>query len=296
MNNKTYIGRFAPSPTGPLHYGTMVAAIASFLQARAHDGKWLLRIEDVDTGRCIKGVDTQMLNTLEAFAMHWDGEVVYQSQRTLIYEQALYNLEHKNLIYPCTCSRRQLIDETGLASPVYPGTCKGMTHWPSKDYAVRLKVPDEIIQFDDAVYARQQQQLADEVGDFIIKRRDGLFAYQLAVVVDDAAQGISEVVRGADLLDSTARQMYLQRCLGYAQPDYLHLPLVLDEAGNKLGKSTGAAAIDNKDPRTTIISILNFLGQSLPAAIEQVSLDELWQHAIALWNPGRIPMTNKQKP
>jgi len=294
MKQKSYRGRFAPSPTGRLHYGTMIAAIASFLQARAHHGQWLVRIEDVDTVRCIKGVDSQMLKTLEAFGMHWDGEVVYQSHRIDLYEQALFALENKQLVYPCTCSRRQLIDETGETTPVYPGTCRHLDRITTKDFAVRLKVNDEIIQFHDGRYALQQQNLARDVGDFIIKRRDGLFAYQLAVVVDDFEQHITEVVRGADLLDSTARQVYLQRCLGYAQPEYLHLPLALDEAGNKLGKSSGAAAIDQADPGKTIISILDFLGQPLPEAIEQASLEELWQHAIAHWNPGRIPTSNRK--
>ena len=294
MNNKTYIGRFAPSPTGPLHYGTMIAAIASFLQARAHQGQWIVRIEDVDTLRRVKGADTQILKTLEAFAMHWDGEVVYQSQRTRLYEQALSALKNKQLVYPCTCSRKQLLEETGTASPIYPGTCKQMTDWSGDDYSIRLKVPDETIAFNDAVYAAQQQNLAHEVGDFVIKRRDGLFAYQLAVVVDDAEQKITEVVRGADLLDSTARQIYIQRCLGYTRLDYLHLPLAIDKSGSKLSKLTGAAAIAEKDPCTTIISILKFLGQDVPPELDQASLTELWQYAIEHWNPDSIPMTNRQ--
>ena len=294
MNNKPYIGRFAPSPTGPLHYGTMIAAIASFLQARAHQGQWIVRIEDVDTLRRVEGADTQILKTLEAFDLHWDGEVIYQSQRTEVYEQALAILEQKQLTYLCTCSRRTLLEKTGSFSPVYPGTCRNKTDRPESDYAIRLKVPDEVIRFNDGRYASQQQNLANEVGDFIIKRRDGLFAYQLAVVVDDAEQNISEVVRGFDLLDSTARQLYLQSCLGYTHPEYLHLPLVLDESGDKLSKSSGAAAIDNTEPLTTTISILDFLGQNIPSELNQASLAELWEYAIEHWNPDSIPMTNRQ--
>ena len=294
MNNKPYIGRFAPSPTGPLHFGTMIAAVASFLQARAQQGQWLVRIEDVDTVRCIKGADSQMLETLDAFGLHWDGEVLYQSQRTAIYEQALATLKQNNLIYPCTCSRKQLADETGIASPIYPGTCQQQSDWSLTDYAVRLRVTDDNIVFTDTVYAMQEQNLADIVGDFVIKRRDGLFAYQLAVVVDDAEQKITEVVRGADLLDSTARQIYLQHCLGYPTPNYCHLPLALDAAGNKLGKSSGAAAINDANPVDTIISILQFLGQEIAPELNQATLAELWQHAITHWQPERIPKINQQ--
>ncbi len=292
MPNKSYIGRFAPSPTGPLHYGTMIAAIASFLQARAHQGQWLVRIEDVDTARCITGMDTKILKTLNAFGLHWDGEVIYQSRRTDVYEHALAQLKQKQLAYPCTCSRKQLAAETGNWSPVYPGTCRNSSDWHSDGYAVRLKVGDDIIRFADKVYGEQHQHLAEEVGDYIIKRRDALFAYQLAVVVDDAEQNITEVVRGADLLDSTTRQIYLQQCLGYATPDYLHLPLALDDSGNKLSKSSGATAIDNANPQTTIISILKFLGQTLPD--DSLTFDELWQYAITHWQPETISLQNKQ--
>jgi glutamyl-Q tRNA(Asp) synthetase len=296
MNKQKYIGRFAPSPTGPLHYGTMVAAVASFLQAHSNHGRWIVRIEDVDTTRCIKGADTQILNTLESFGMHWDGEIIYQSQRTDVYEHALETLKQRELVFPCVCSRKQLTEKTGEWSPVYPGTCRQVTDWHGDDYSVRLKVADELICFDDGVYGAQQQNLANEVGDFVIKRRDGLFAYQLAVVVDDAYQQVTEVVRGTDLLDSTSRQIYLQRCLGYAQPEYCHCPLVIDSAGNKLGKSAGAAAIDCVDAVTTLTSILEFLGQPIAAELTDTSLEEAWQIAIAQWDPKRIPKKNRVRP
>ncbi|MGB5395933.1 MAG: tRNA glutamyl-Q(34) synthetase GluQRS [Gammaproteobacteria bacterium] len=296
MNNQKYIGRFAPSPTGPLHYGTLVAAVVSFLQARANHGRWIVRIEDVDTTRCIKSADTQILNTLEAFGMHWDGEVMYQTERTDAYEHALEQLKQRGLVFPCVCSRKQLAEKTGEWSPVYPGTCKHVSDWPDSDYSVRIKVPDEIICFNDVVYGAQQQNLAREVGDFVIKRRDGLFAYQLAVVVDDAFQNITEVVRGTDLIDSTPRQIYLQRCLGYAQPGYLHCPLAIDKAGNKLGKSAGAAAINATSPIETLISILSFLGQPIPPEFADVPLEQAWKIMSTQWDPVLIPKKNRVRP
>ena len=296
MNNQKYIGRFAPSPTGPLHYGTLVAAVASFLQARSQHGNWMVRIEDVDTTRCIKGADSRILNTLEAYGMHWDGEVMYQTDRTEAYEHVLEKLKHDQLVFPCVCSRKQLAEKTGDWSPVYPGTCRSVDHWPEEDYSVRIKVPDKIIRFNDTVYGEQQQNLAHEIGDFVIKRRDGLFAYQLAVVIDDAYQNITEVVRGTDLLDSTARQIFLQRCLGYSTPGYLHCPLVVDAAGNKLGKSAGAAAISTEYPVKTIASILTFLGQHELPDVAGISLEDAWRFAIAHWDLKLIPKKNRVRP
>ena len=296
MNNQKYIGRFAPSPTGPLHYGTMVAAVASYLQARAHQGQWIVRIEDVDTTRCIKGADTVILNTLEAFGMHWDGDVMYQTERSAAYEHALEQLKQRELVFPCVCSRKQLAEKTGEWSPVYPGTCKHVSDWPESDYSIRIKVPDENISFEDSVYGLQQQNLANDVGDFVIRRRDGLFAYQLAVVVDDAFQNITEVVRGTDLIDSTPRQIYLQRCLGYAQPGYLHCPLAIDAAGNKLGKSAGAAAIDATRPLETIMSILEFLGQAVSAELLELPLEQAWKIITEHWDPHLVPKQNRVRP
>ncbi len=292
MNHQTYIGRFAPSPTGPLHFGSMIAAVASYLQARAHHGKWLVRIEDVDVPRCIPGADKSILNTLENFGMHWDGEVVHQSQRSDIYAAALDTLKQLQQLYPCNCSRKQLSDETGSNTPVYPGTCRAVTTWPVQDFAVRLKTPDAVITFADAVHGLQQQNLARSVGDFVIRRRDGLFAYQLAVVVDDALQGVTEVVRGTDLLDSTPRQIYLQRLLSYAQPGYMHVPIAVTGNGNKLGKSTGAAAIDNTACVQTLLRILRFLHQPMTTELIDADIDTLWQHAITHWDVQAIPDDN----
>ncbi|MCK4705968.1 MAG: tRNA glutamyl-Q(34) synthetase GluQRS, partial [Gammaproteobacteria bacterium] len=244
MTKPTYRGRFAPSPTGELHLGTLLAAVGSYLQAKSQQGEWLMRIEDVDTTRSIAGATDALLRALEGFAFEWQGEVVYQSQRTDLYESALEILSNTDLIYPCTCSRKQLADE----GPVYAGHCRQHRLPLVEEHALRLRVEDQLIGFDDQVIGHYQQTLASECGDFVIKRKDGLFAYQLAVVVDDAQQGVTEVVRGIDLLDSTPRQIYLQQQLGYAQPDYLHLPLLIDQHGHKLGKSTGAAALDLSQP------------------------------------------------
>ncbi|MDH3343126.1 MAG: tRNA glutamyl-Q(34) synthetase GluQRS [Gammaproteobacteria bacterium] len=287
MNKQNYRGRFAPSPTGELHFGTLLAAVGSYLQARSLHGEWLMRIEDVDTTRRVAGADDVLLRALESFGFEWDGGEVYQSQRSEIYEVALATLNDKDLIYPCTCSRKQLAGES-----VYAGHCRHRRLPLKEEYALRLRVPNEIIAFDDQVIGQYQQQLASECGDFVIKRRDGLFAYQLAVVVDDAEQGITEVVRGVDLLDSTPRQIYLQQQLGYAQPNYLHLPLLLDEHGQKLGKSTGAATLDLSQPVKHLYTALELLGQQPPAELASDSLELLWQWAIEHWDIQRIPQKN----
>lgn len=294
MPSQTYIGRFAPSPTGPMHFGTMVAAVASFLQAKTQNGLWLLRIEDVDITRTVSGANSRILKSLEAFGFEWDGEVVYQSLRTHFYETALECLLHKKMLFPCTCSRKELlaIDEFQL-SGLYPGTCRDKTLPYDKEHAVRLRVKDKTISFTDSVMGDQQENIARECGDFIIKRRDGLFAYQLAVVVDDALQGVTEVVRGNDLLHSTARQIYLQQQLGYATPLYMHLPLVLGTDGKKLSKSTQSTAINENNPTPALFHALLHLGQKPPVTLKQESLDSLWQWAIQNWNKAKIPKLNK---
>lgn len=285
MTKPTYRGRFAPSPTGELHLGTLLAAVGSYLQAKSQQGEWLMRIEDVDTTRSIAGATDALLRALEGFAFEWQGEVVYQSQRTDLYESALEILSNTDLIYPCTCSRKQLADE----GPVYAGHCRQHRLPLVEEHALRLRVEGQLIGFDDQVIGHYQQTLASECGDFVIKRKDGLFAYQLAVVVDDAQQGVTEVVRGIDLLDSTPRQIYLQQQLGYAQPDYLHLPLLIDEHGHKLGKSTGAAALDLSQPVLHLHSTLKLLGQKPPAELARDSLSQLWLWAIEHWKIDLIP-------
>jgi glutamyl-Q tRNA(Asp) synthetase len=235
MDSRICRGRFAPSPTGPLHFGSLVAALGSYDDAKAHDGEWLVRMEDIDTPRVVPGAADGILRTLETFGLQWDGPVLYQSSRTDAYEAALDGLRKRGLAFPCSCSRKDLGDR-------YPGTCRsgargGRISW-------RLRVSGELTEFNDRRLGPQRQNVEEYCGDFVLKRADGLFTYQFAVVVDDAFQGITDVVRGEDLLDSTARQIVLQRALGYPQPRYLHLPIVLNEAGQKLSKQTGATALD----------------------------------------------------
>jgi glutamyl-Q tRNA(Asp) synthetase len=254
-----YRGRFAPSPTGMLHAGSLVAALGSWLDARKNQGKWLLRIEDLDAPRCIPGADQEILRQLLACGLSWDEEPTWQSRHQEPYQKALERLNELQTIYPCTCSRQTItstLEARGMITPrnqeiVYPGTCrpeqikanKGFTN-PSIDAAWRLALPPNlIIEFEDLLLGKQHQDLNREVGDFVLRRRDSVFTYQLVVVVDDAEQGITHIVRGQDLLSNTARQMHLQKILGYSAPQYLHLPLVLDEHGEKLSKQTLATAI-----------------------------------------------------
>jgi glutamyl-Q tRNA(Asp) synthetase len=280
-----YIGRFAPSPTGPLHKGSLVAAMASFLDARTHDGQWLVRIEDVDEARTVPGAADAILQSLDAFGMRWDGEVVWQSQRTELYQEAFQRLG--NHAYPCGCTRREIADSRiGVASDgaaVYPGTCRNGLAPGKSARAYRLRVPDdasECITFEDRWVGAVTQHLATEVGDFVLKRADGFWAYQLAVVVDDAAQGVTHIVRGADLLDSTPRQIYLQRLLGMQTPHYLHVPVVTNAKGEKLSKQTGAHALDAARPLDELISAARFL--QLPIGQVQ-SIDAFWRQALAAW-------------
>ena len=227
----SYRGRFAPSPTGPLHFGSLVAAVASWLDARAAGGEWLLRIEDLDAARTVAGMADDILRTLEAFGLHWDGEVAWQSRRTDLYEAALARLRAAHLVYRCRCSRREVSDSglSGPEGPIYPGTCRALRLPEAVEAAERMIAAEAPLAFEDRVQGRIEQSVARDIGDFVLKRRDGRHAYQLAVVVDDAAQGITDVVRGADLLWSTPRQIALQRALGYPTPRYLHVPVATNE-------------------------------------------------------------------
>jgi glutamyl-Q tRNA(Asp) synthetase len=284
-----YRGRFAPSPTGPLHFGSLVAALGSCLEARVRGGEWLLRMEDVDEPRCRPGAADAILRALEACGFSWDGEVLVQSRRKARYREILDSLCVAGLVYPCACSRRELAD-SALASDgahVYPGTCRQGLAPGRVPRAWRLRVPPEALCFDDAVQGRQCQDLAREVGDFVLLRADGYFAYQLAVVVDDADQGVSHVVRGADLLDSTARQILLQRLLGMATPAYAHLPVATNAAGEKLSKQTRAAPIDAANPLPALLAAFEFLGQTLPG--RPASVGEFWEWAPACWSLARVP-------
>jgi glutamyl-Q tRNA(Asp) synthetase len=277
-----YVGRFAPSPTGPLHFGSLVAALASWLDARAARGRWLLRVEDLDAPRAQPGAADEILRTLDELGLTWDGPVVYQSHRTTAYQGALERL--KNCTYWCGCTRREIADSSlGLAADgaqIYPGTCRNGIAPGKAPRALRIRTTSEAIHFNDRVQGPQRQILDRDVGDFVLYRADEQFAYQLAVVVDDAEQGVTDVVRGADLLDSTPRQIYLQRLLGYATPRYLHLPAAVNAAGEKLSKQTGAPPIDVARREQELRKALAFLGQS--------ATDEL-AHAVRNWAPELIP-------
>jgi glutamyl-Q tRNA(Asp) synthetase len=283
-----YIGRFAPSPTGPLHAGSLVAALASYLDARAHNGTWLIRIEDIDEARTAPGAAEAILATLRAFGMESDGEVVWQSRRKALYQGAFDRLDAH--AYPCGCNRREIADSRiGLAADgaaLYPGVCRDGLPQGRTARSLRVRVPEpgaDLIVFTDRLSGEERQQLASESGDFVLRRADGYWAYQLAVVVDDALQGITDVVRGADLLDSTPRQVYLQHLLGYPTPRYLHVPVVRNAAGEKLSKQHGALSIAPGDDVAAIEALLaaaHFLG--LPMQRAQ-SLDAFWKAAIDDW-------------
>ncbi len=284
----SYRGRFAPSPTGPLHFGSLVAATASWLDARAARGEWLVRIEDIDAPRTVPGAADEILRTLEALGLHWDGAVVRQSERLELYETALEQLRQAGRVYRCRCSRREIADSAvhGLEGSIYPGTCRFRAIGPGEPASDRAIAPEDPVTFDDRVQGRVTQDVAREIGDFILKRRDRLHAYQLAVVVDDAAQGITDVVRGADLLWSTPRQIALQDWLGYRTPSYLHVPIAANRGGEKLSKQTHAPAIRPDDSRDALRAALEFLGQA-PAGGD--SPEEILAHAAASWNAGLIP-------
>ncbi|HEU0200632.1 MAG TPA: tRNA glutamyl-Q(34) synthetase GluQRS [Burkholderiaceae bacterium] len=275
-----YRGRFAPSPTGPLHAGSLVAALASWLDARAHSGRWLVRIEDLDPPREVPGASTSILSTLAAFGLVGDEPVTFQSQRNDAFAAGFEQLLAQDAVFGCACTRRELDDSSGNgAIGIYPGICRHGTG-ARAPRAWRVRVPDITVDFDDRAAGHVCQALAAEVGDFVLKRADGLWAYQLAVVVDDAAQGITDVVRGADLLDNTPRQIFLQRLLGYPTPRYLHVPIVTNAAGEKLSKQTGATALDAGDVRAELERAWQHLGF---APLGADSRDAFLRRAVDLW-------------
>jgi glutamyl-Q tRNA(Asp) synthetase len=284
-------GRFAPSPTGPLHAGSLVAALGSYLEARRRGGQWSVRIEDVDTPRAVPGAADAVLRALERCALFWDGPVLYQSRRTERYRAALESLETAGLAYPCTCTRRELASYPRArdGGPIYPGTCRGGVRQPDRPRAMRLRVTDTPVAFRDALQGLYRQRLAREVGDFVIRRADGLFAYQLAVVVDDADQGITQVVRGSDLLDSTPRQIYLQCLLDLPTPAYAHLPVALDARGEKLSKQTHAPPLDERHPGPALVAALRFLGQQPPPELEREPPALVLDWALAHWRLAQVP-------
>ncbi len=290
-----YRGRFAPSPSGPLHFGSLVAAVGSYLDARAQRGEWLLRIEDVDQARTVPGAADAILYTLEAFGFTWDGPVLRQSRRQEFYRAALERLERAGEVFPCACSRREIADAAQRVSVdgglLYPGSCRTGLAKGKTARACRLRVPDQEVFFADRIQGKLSQNLAREVGDFVLLRADGSFAYQLAVVLDDAQQGVNAVVRGADLLDSTPRQIWLQQRLGVPMPNYAHLPVVTNAAGEKLSKQTLARAVDSADAVALLCTALRFLGQKIPADLPNLSLAEFWPWAISNWSLADVPKT-----
>ncbi|ULJ70370.1 tRNA glutamyl-Q(34) synthetase GluQRS [Wielerella bovis] len=289
-----YIGRFAPSPTGLLHIGSLLTALASYADARAHGGKWLVRMEDLDPPREMDGAAAHILRTLETFGFEWDGEVVYQSQRHDLYADALGSLKNRGLAYPCYCSRKDwhAAASMGVDGFVYNGACReNIFRLPETDAdkqpAWRIKVSDEILAFDDAIVGRYAQQLARDIGDFVLQRADGFWAYQLAVVVDDAAQGITHIVRGQDLLVSTPRQIYLQHCLNLPTPQYAHLPLLLNRLGQKWSKQTLAPALDCEQKEMLLRQVMTYL--NVPPAPEVDNVRDLLAWTVAHWDLVRVP-------
>ncbi len=289
---KIQAGRFAPTPSGPLHFGSLVTALASYCHARAHNANWLLRIEDIDTPRVIKSSIKEILDTLEAFGFEWDGEVLMQSQRFDAYQTALQQLQTRGKIYPCHCSRRQIHSHSRHLGPlghVYPASCRHL-RLSAHDASLRLNVEDAgVIEFDDLHYQHQAIDLPQQIGDIVLRRRDGIYAYHLAVVIDDNNQGITQIVRGADLLYSTAIHLYLNRLLDLPKADYLHIPLVKNAQGEKLGKQTGAVALDRRQSQRLLIRALEFLGQPSPDGLEGESVQFILEFAIDHWDATLIP-------
>lgn len=275
--SRSYIGRFAPSPTGLLHLGSLIGALASYLDAKAHQGQWLVRMEDLDPPREMHGAAQAILDALCAHGLHWDGDVLWQSQQHHRYQQAAQQLLDQGLAFYCSCSRSELNNQSGVHQ-------KSCTADLSKDCAIRVKACDKTVGFDDPIQGRFQQQLRNEVGDFVIQRKDKLFAYQLAVVLDDALQGVTQVVRGSDLLDSSPRQLYLQQLLNLPSPHYLHIPVITNSEGQKLSKQTFAPALDQSQASHNLLSALFFLNQPLPPLELRSQCSNILQWAIDHWN------------
>ncbi len=285
--NQLYRGRFAPSPTGPLHFGSLVTALGSYLDAKANIGVWLVRMEDLDTPRCSVVAADDILRTLDIYGLHSDESVIYQSQRTSAYEEALHVLQLNRVVYPCSCTRKEIADSAllGIDGLVYLGTCRDGIPAGRDARAWRVRTHQDAISFTDAIQGDISQDLEHEVGDFVVKRADGYFAYQLAVVVDDAYQHLNHIVRGADLLLSTPRQIHLQRLLGLTIPSYMHLPVVTNSQGEKLSKQTLATAISKNNASSTLCEALIFLRQQPPVELRTYSVNEILAWAVAHWRP-----------
>ena len=289
MTNHGYVGRFAPSPTGPLHFGSLVAALASYLDAKANDGKWLVRIEDLDPPRAVTGSSTLILKQLQTLGMNWDDAVLYQSARLSAYERILQQLESREYCFKCDCSRQRVSELKG----VYDGRCRSRGLDSNPGLAIRLKISPKTVRFADGIQGVFTQNLEHEVGDFILRRRDGLFAYQLAVVADDAEQKITHIVRGYDLLSSTPRQIYLQELLGLPTPSYAHIPIVVNELGQKLSKQHFAEPINLKNATSLLISALQFLGMKPPPTLIRAAPAALMAWGAEHWDIQRVPKLAK---
>ena len=298
QGSRLYRGRFAPSPTGDLHFGSLVAAVGSYLDAQKVGGQWLIRIEDVDTTREVPGSADRIVHGLELLGFQWTESIVRQSARTELYQQALDRLLAAHDAYPCSCSRAE-IQSAQLTSfdadeLRYPGWCRSGVRAPDRDVAIRLRVHPGITCFEDQIQGEICVDLDSEVGDFVIRRRDRLFAYQLAVAIDDAEQRITHVVRGADLLSSTPRQLLIQNTLGLPHPEYAHLPVATDRNGVKLSKSAGAAGLDLQRPGDEVWRALRFLRQNPPVELKRNALSDIWQWAIEHWNPAALTSVRSQ--
>lgn len=285
-------GRFAPSPTGPLHYGSLLAALASFLSVRSQDGCWLVRMEDIDPPREMAGAADDILRTLEKFHLHWDGQIMYQSARIEAYEAVLQAVIERGLAYTCTCTRKEIRERGETA---YQGHCRDGSDPDRSQHSIRIRSTADDIGFTDLIQGKLQYNLRAHAGDFNIRRADGLFAYQLAVVVDDAAQQVTEIIRGADLLESTTHQLYLQGVMGYSTPLYGHIPVAVIEDGVKLSKQTGAQPVSSLPVVPVLIRALQDLGQSPPDALRTANAEEVIEWAVGNWSLDQVPVKTSVK-
>jgi glutamyl-Q tRNA(Asp) synthetase len=286
----SYRGRFAPTPSGPLHFGSIVAALGSCLEARVHGGAWHVRIDDLDPPRVVPGAAEEILRCLEALGFEWDGAVVWQSTRLAAYEAAFQKLDAAGLVYPCGCSRKEIaaVARTGADGPIYPGTCRTGMPYGQAVHSWRIRADGASVRFDDAVLGPQAYDIERQSGDFVLRRADGVYAFHLASAVDDAAHGMTHVVRGADLLESSARQIWLLGCLGWPVPGYAHLPVAVDAHGEKLSKQTHARPVDAARPEV-LWHALAFLGQEPPPALLHARAPALWAWAKGHWQLARVP-------
>lgn len=293
--NPPYRGRFAPTPSGPLHFGSIVAAAGSYLEARAHGGEWHVRIDDLDPPRVAAGAAESILRCLDQLGFQWDGPVIHQSQRAPAYHAALHQLRRRGVIYPCACTRKEIAERgrPGVEGPVYAGTCRSGMAAGREARALRLLATGARVQFHDSVLGPQTRDIEHEAGDFVLYRADGVFAFHLASAVDDGELGMTDIVRGADLLESSARQIHVLALLGLPVPRYLHLPVAVNAQGEKLSKQTFAEPIDASASSAVLVRVLRFLGQSPPDDLAQAQLLEVWRWAIANWRLERVPRVSE---